>query len=108
LIISLGVRDPYNSSGTSGVAASFEGSIGRAGPPLCWLPLVCQRRPGRGGVFLILWLGSRQHVITITSNGGKPLNFEVEGMGEEQIEDFLFKVQEAKSNRINTLYKMPG
>jgi len=57
-------------------------------------------------VFFILWLGSRKHVVSISPNGGKPIVFEVEGMGGEQIEDFLFKVQKAKSDRINTMYKL--
>lgn len=43
---------------------------------------------------------------TITPNGGKPIIFEVVVMGEEQIEDFLFKVQKAKSDRINTVCKI--
>lgn len=58
-----------------------------------------------GGIFLTLWLGSRQRLIKIASKGGGALCFVVERMDEAHIEDFLHKVQEAKSNRLKDLYK---
>ena len=56
-----------------------------------------------GGIFLSLWLGSRQRLIKISSKGGGALCFIIEGMDETYIEDFLYKVQEAKSNRLKEL-----
>lgn len=50
-------------------------------------------------VFLLLWRYTRKHVVSITSKGGKELNFEVQGMSEEQITHFVDKLCQAKSNR---------
>lgn len=58
-----------------------------------------------GGIFLTLWLGSRQRLIKIASKGGGALCFVADNMDEMHIEDFLHKVQEAKSNRLKDLYK---
>jgi hypothetical protein len=55
-------------------------------------------------IFLLLWLNSRRHVVTISSNGGAKLNFLVEGMGEAQVQDFVDKVQAAKAGRMNQLF----
>lgn len=46
---------------------------------------------------------SRTHIVSISSNGGKPLNFKVNGMKEDIIEDFIYKVQEAKIQRLNLI-----
>lgn len=56
-----------------------------------------------GGIFLTLWLGSRQRFIKISSKGGGALCFIIEGIDETYIEDFLHKVQEAKFNRLKEL-----
>jgi hypothetical protein len=56
-------------------------------------------------VFLLLWLNSRRHVVTISSNGGGKLNFLVERMGEAEVQDFLDKVETAKAGRINHLFR---
>jgi hypothetical protein len=56
------------------------------------------------GIFLLLWLNSRRHVVTISSNGGAKLNFLVEGMGEGQVQDFVDKVAAAKAGRMNQLF----
>ncbi|HWK02626.1 MAG TPA: hypothetical protein VNS58_03300 [Puia sp.] len=56
-----------------------------------------------GGIFLTLWLSSRQRLIKISSKGGGALCFIIEGMNEAYIDDFLHKVQEAKSNRLKDL-----
>ena len=58
-----------------------------------------------GLVCIILWATSRKHIVTISSNGGARLNFLVHGMSNDKVEDFITKVQEAKSNRVNDLYK---
>ena len=49
---------------------------------------------------LLYWL-SRKHIVSISSNGGKPIDFSVNNMNEEMIDDFIFKVQESKKQRIN-------
>jgi hypothetical protein len=51
-------------------------------------------------VFLLVWLNSRRHVVTISSKGGGKLNFLVERMGEAEVQDFIDKVQAAKANRM--------
>ena len=56
-----------------------------------------------GGFFLTLWLRSRQRLVKISSKGGGALCFVVERMDEVHIEDFLHKVQEAKSQRLKEL-----
>lgn len=56
-------------------------------------------------LFIILYWLSRRHVISITSNSGKAINFQINRMSDDEIEDFLFKVQEAKNTRILFLYK---
>lgn len=52
------------------------------------------------GAFAILvyWL-SRRHVVSISPNGGRSLNFEIGSMSEEEVNDFLDKVQLAKAAR---------
>ena len=55
-------------------------------------------------IFLLLWLNSRRHVVTIASNGGAKLIFLVEGMGEGQVQDFVDKVEAAKAGRMNQLF----
>jgi hypothetical protein len=56
-------------------------------------------------IFLLLWLNSRRHIVTISSNGGGKLNFLVERMGEAEVQDFIDKVQAAKANRIKQLLR---
>jgi hypothetical protein len=58
-----------------------------------------------GGLFLTLWLGSRQRLIKISSKGGGALCFIIEGMSEAYIDEFLHKVQEAKANRLKDIYR---
>ena len=58
-----------------------------------------------GAVFLIMWWFSRRHVISISSDGGSSLNFEVGQMSREQIDNFISKVQTAKLRRVNQLHR---
>jgi hypothetical protein len=53
-----------------------------------------------GIVFVLLWLNSRKHVVSISSDGGAKLNFFVEGMGDSEVEGFLDNVSSAKAKRI--------
>lgn len=54
-------------------------------------------------VFFFLWRSSRQHILSIYPDGGQPLKFLVSGMNNLQIDDFVYKVQQAKSDRMNSL-----
>jgi len=54
-------------------------------------------------VLLVLYWLSRKHVISISPNGGKSINFEVSNMDSLQIEDFVGKVQEAKLSRLKEI-----
>ncbi len=56
-------------------------------------------------LFLLYWF-TRRHVISITPDGGKAINFVVSSMSTEQIEDFVNKVQLAKVHRISQIYKL--
>jgi hypothetical protein len=58
-----------------------------------------------GGIFIAIWWFTRKHLVTISSDGGNALNFVVEGMADNKIDDFVTKVQEAKLKRVNQLYK---
>lgn len=55
--------------------------------------------------FIILYWISNSHVISISSDGGKPLNFQISKMGDDDITDFIYKVSEAKNLRISSLSK---
>lgn len=57
-------------------------------------------------VFALLYWFTRRHVISVTPDGGKAINFVVSNMGTQQIEDFVDKVQVAKMERITQLYKL--
>ena len=59
-----------------------------------------------GAIFLALWWFSRRHIISIHSNGGKPLEFIVGQMSDAQIEHFFDKVQLAKAERMRELFKL--
>jgi hypothetical protein len=56
-----------------------------------------------GGIFLSLWLSTRGHQVTFFSRGGGSLSFFVDQMSDEQIEDFIHKVEEARLQRIKQL-----
>ncbi len=75
-----------------GLLMSAEGDMGVAG-------LIV------GGIFIALWWFSRKHLVTISSDGGKALNFAVEQMTDDKIEEFVTKIQEAKLERVNRLFK---
>ncbi len=59
-----------------------------------------------GIVFFITWFFSRQHIISIMSGGGSTLNFVVQGMNEEAINDFVYRVSLAKQERLKLLHKI--
>ena len=59
-----------------------------------------------GGIFFAVWWFTRKHIISISSDGGSSLNFMVQGMGDEKINDFVHNVSVAKQTRVNQLAKL--
>jgi hypothetical protein len=58
-----------------------------------------------GIILLIYWWFTQRRMIIVYPNGGKPLEIAVNDMNEAQINDFLEKLQLAKTQRIHELYK---
>jgi hypothetical protein len=54
------------------------------------------------GFFVLYWV-SRKHIVSITSHGGKALNFEAASLPEHEMQEFLSKVQEAQLQRRDQL-----
>jgi len=52
-----------------------------------------------GVVFIIAYFVTRKHVITITPDGGKNLDIEVQGVKNERIEEFITNIQKAKQEK---------
>ncbi len=50
-----------------------------------------------GLVLLSFWWFSRQHIVSISSNGGAKLNFSIQGFDAEKVDDFVWKVSKAKA-----------
>jgi hypothetical protein len=71
------------------------GTTGSIGPTYFGLIL--------GGIFLSLWLSTRGQQVTFYSKGGSALRFFVDHMSEQQIEDFIHKVEEARLQRLKRL-----
>ncbi len=59
-----------------------------------------------GTIFFLLWISSRRHLIVISSKGGNALKFEVDGMADQEVAEFVYKVQVAKQQRIKYLYRL--
>ena len=55
------------------------------------------------GFFFTAWLSGRGYLIRISSRGGRSINFLVDRMEKEQVDDFLDKVQEAKHIRMRSI-----
>jgi hypothetical protein len=58
-----------------------------------------------GAVFIVLWWFSRRHVVSISSDSGRALTFEVGQMSKDLIDSFIDDVQLAKLKRVNQLFK---
>ncbi len=58
-----------------------------------------------GGIFFAIWWFTRKHIISISSNGGALLNFMVQGMDDDIINNFVYRVSLAKLTRVNQLHK---
>ena len=59
-----------------------------------------------GVIFFGIWRFTRKHVVSISSVGGSSLNFEVQGMDDDKIADFVYKVSLAKQTRVNQIVKL--
>jgi hypothetical protein len=59
-----------------------------------------------GAFFFALWWLFRKHVISISSNGGGRMNFEIKGMSKEKVSEFAHKVSLAKQLRLSRLYRI--
>lgn len=53
-----------------------------------------------GLILLAFWWFSRQHIVSISPNGGAKLNFSIQGFEAEKVEDFVWKVSKAKAERV--------
>ena len=51
-----------------------------------------------GSVFIYLYLRSRKHYLTISSNGGNDINFFIQDMKQETVIDFVNRVEKAMLN----------
>lgn len=59
-----------------------------------------------GVIFFAIWWNSLKHIISISSNGGSALNFQVESMSDTKIAEFIYDLSLAKQNRVNQLSKL--
>jgi hypothetical protein len=50
-------------------------------------------------VLFVLYWWSRKHIVSITSHGGKALNFGAASLPEHEMQKFLLQVQEAQMQR---------
>ncbi len=87
LSVLCGVFALFSLSKTGAIEGSFVGSLAIA------------------VILLLYWWFSQRRVIFIYPNGGKPLEIAVNDMNETQINDFLEKLQLAKTQRVHELYK---
>lgn len=53
---------------------------------------------------IIAWYMSRRHIISISSDGGAALNFEVTGMSTDAIDDFIYNVSLAKAAKVKRVF----
>lgn len=49
-----------------------------------------------GGLFILVYLRTRKHVVSIASDGGAKINFETKGMRREVLLDFINQIEKAK------------
>lgn len=54
---------------------------------------------GTAVVLIILYLFSRKHYLTISSDGGGKIHFHTKGMKREKVEDFINQLESAIKNR---------
>src|SRR5690606_29599459 len=52
-----------------------------------------------GGLFILIYLLTRKHVVSIASDGGAIIYFQTKGMKREVLLDFINKIEKAKNER---------
>src|SRR6218665_2958720 len=57
-------------------------------------------------ILFIIWRLTRQRTISISSHGGASINFVVQYMKDERIDDFLYKITLAKQTRADRPAKL--
>jgi hypothetical protein len=58
-----------------------------------------------GLVLIVIWLITKQRLIKITANSGRTMGIDARRLSQQKSEEFLDKLQQAKSNRIDWLFK---
>ncbi|TGE22705.1 hypothetical protein [Hymenobacter metallicola] len=61
-----------------------------------------------GFVLVLAYLASRQHIVSITSDGGARLGFATKGLKREAVIAFIDSVEKAKHERVERLHQMNG
>jgi len=51
---------------------------------------------GLGGILLLIYVLTRRHVLSIKSDGGASIDFQIKRIGRNQILDFIYKIEKAK------------
>jgi hypothetical protein len=59
-----------------------------------------------GTILLLAWFFTKTRIVSFYPDGGKPLVFSANKMDEVRVQDFIEKVQVAKTERIKELYKI--
>lgn len=59
-----------------------------------------------GVFFFISWLITRKFILSVSSNGGSSLTFEIKDIEDEQINNFIYNISLAKQTRVNQLHKL--
>lgn len=59
-----------------------------------------------GLVFILAWWFEKKCLIKISSNGGSSIKFEEKKKSQDIVDNFILNVHEAKSKRINLIYKL--
>jgi len=54
-----------------------------------------------GGLFILFYLLTRKHVVSVASDGGVKINFHTKGMKRETLLDFVNQIEKAKISKNN-------
>ncbi len=58
---------------------------------------------GVGGICILVYIVTRKHIVSISSDGGAKIVFATRGMSKERVIEFVDKVEEAKNKLISSL-----
>src|SRR5690554_2806532 len=59
-----------------------------------------------GSLAIAMWWATRKRQLSISSNGGTPINFNLQGMSMDKINDLVQVILLAKQTRVNALNKV--